>query len=956
MQHRIAVVDGQRSSAYSHERVNSDEFRNYTFLRFHITELHDALAATYPFEAYCVMYTCGYAGEVQPRLFKELWREYPLRPSCNVLFADVDNPGKSVWTPEIQREFEALWSESLALRTVGVYRTTHGYRIVQPLSRDIDIEEIEPILHAWLAMLEEHGVPYDKACKDWTRHFRLPHVKRDGKPFRSVVDLSRMVPIMPPLPRAEPAAPLERRGLPRPRGASPVVHVAPDEWKERAPAIARALLGIADPWHPVSMALSGALLQHGAPTGQLVSVVRAVFAATGADSRVASRGAAAQTTINRWVMGYPIVGRQWLESKYPAFLVALDAAMTLGGAALPTLDDARLDLRSAIRAEREGVTVIAAECGLGKTHETISLATDRARRGLVLHSKTAFSVERHERSIEIATELRDAGVSVRRLYGPLSAPDYVEGCQQRDIAQELMKGGLSVRKELCEGRHKVRCPFYEGCAARIGAEGPTDARVVIGPHELLGELDASAGSTGVLVIDEPPAASESVTFSADDIAWALKECGSLEAHYGEAMNATLVMLGECLATQQQPDLEALRVLMAPTISDAGPAVTWSAIHRAHKSATWANALGKASRVWSALQSAINSERGYLRIQGAEEGRSSPLLYVAWAHKGLQTSLGRDGRVLLLDANADLNIDIYETILGTPPWVSRIAAGDGARVDRTLFRYAHATRNRWCDSDDENAPLEHSLIAAARRVVAWANGGSLAVITFMSLAKREDFRALFPFGTLFGWYGAIRGNNGMMHVDCLATLGDPRPHPAVVEIAARMWGVSEEGRSAAMARAELEQAHGRLRAPQRLVAARACHVGAVWPGGSGWVADGRVAVEEFYRRGRPRTDGAASAADVRREVELRGGCAAVATLLGVSMAALYRYMKGVRNTPVKTWEKLLELPLCEMNVSPKPLPIKEPLRRGFGECPKTPQLGHENEHDDCNDEADSRKLA
>ena len=84
----------------------------------------------------------------------------------------------------------------LSSATCGVYHTLHGRHIVQPLAQPIPVAKAEPYLRRWLLGLESAGLAVDWACRDWTRHFRLPHVRSNGTDYRSpLVSLDRMRPI-----------------------------------------------------------------------------------------------------------------------------------------------------------------------------------------------------------------------------------------------------------------------------------------------------------------------------------------------------------------------------------------------------------------------------------------------------------------------------------------------------------------------------------------------------------------------------------------------------------------------------------------------------------------------------------------------------------------------------------------------------------------------------------------
>lgn len=167
-----------------------------------VRDLTEALCATYTTDAHLVTYVVsdpdGTPLPSQPRVKKTaldwlLSQNY--RVDCDVLFCDVDNPGHAEWTPESLASAIADYETLPVLSTVGVYHTTHGRRFVQPLDEPISVAVVERYLTAWLRELEDAGIAVDWSCRDWTRMFRLPHVRRGHVDYRSpIVRLARMRP------------------------------------------------------------------------------------------------------------------------------------------------------------------------------------------------------------------------------------------------------------------------------------------------------------------------------------------------------------------------------------------------------------------------------------------------------------------------------------------------------------------------------------------------------------------------------------------------------------------------------------------------------------------------------------------------------------------------------------------------------------------------------------------
>lgn len=165
------------------------------------------------------------------------------------------------------------------------------------------------------------------------------------------------------------------------------------------------------------------------------------------------------------------------------------------------------------------------------------------------------------------------------------------------------------------------------------------------------------------------------------------------------------------------------------------------------------------------------------------------------------------------------------------------------------------------------------------------------------AARAELAPVFAaFGreVVTGHYGALEGLDYMADCDATITLGDPRPNLLAEADKAAYLGLDAEGRLDALAAAELQQAHGRLRTVHRTRPGRQLHVGSVVPGG--WAG---LAVD--VRRmpsGRPRTAAAGmEGADLRRAREAAGmGLRELGRALGVSDGTVRRYESGEREIP------------------------------------------------------------
>jgi len=106
-----------------------------------------------------------------------------LRPVLTCLVADVDFPGHvRAWDDPEMVEQAVGWIEAAmdAVPGVGVYSTLGGFRLVGVLPEPVPADRADHLIQVWLDRLEAAGVPVDRACKDWTRLFRLPRVVREG--------------------------------------------------------------------------------------------------------------------------------------------------------------------------------------------------------------------------------------------------------------------------------------------------------------------------------------------------------------------------------------------------------------------------------------------------------------------------------------------------------------------------------------------------------------------------------------------------------------------------------------------------------------------------------------------------------------------------------------------------------------------------------------------------------
>lgn len=939
---------------------------------YEVLNLREALERVYPTDAHFVTYIVEGAAR-QPRLNKPGLPCFD-RPVLTTTFVcDVDNPGHAEWSDELRAQAAREWDSVPELATCGLYHTLHGRRIVQPLATPISAPHSEAYLRRWLLRLESAGIAVDWTCRDWTRHFRLPHVRRGGATFRSpLVLLDRMQPIELELLPELPAVDTPPRRARAPAATLSWNHELPPNWEERAIAIARAVrTNVTERWHEMYLALGGALVGRQCPPERLPALIAWIAAAAGS-SKPWSHEASARGTARRYVDGLEVIGYRSLRRSWPAVALALDEATATRREArlreqaksappAPSLPESMAALTRAIRDAPDGLTVISAECGIGKTNAAIGVAADRASKPHASpnargerappQSKTAISVDKNALALQIASDLRDRGTSVRRVFGPLSVvrEDGTPECRLHEVARPLVDGGQPMQFVLCK-----ECEHRDVCAARNGTDGPDDARIAVGPHALLGELDTFAGTTGLLVIDEPPAALETVVLRRHDFADARDRLGAFEGRYALAMRPVVeafdrwidIAEADVAVNPKSALAQAVGATEVGALVDGAtcalpdgrltkaPPIHKAEIYVAKQSVSYAKQLGNASRVLGALHHAVTTgDRTAMRV---EERGDATALVITLPQADLADALKRRGSVVVTDANAEMHLPVFEKIVGYAPRFHRFSAPDGAPIARTLLRCRAATRKGWLS----RGRVELDAVASAlRAALEWAREDPscrrLGLVTMRLLrlhleaARRPDadppeeltksivaeareklgpILSGWPGEIAFGHYGAVRGLNTMADVDALITLGDPWPHLGDVRSDAAFLGLSQawQPRLEAMCRAELEQAHGRIRPVHRARPGRALHVGTVLPSGYGWTS-GSVQMRAMPRG--PRADIAhVTGGDFRALVEGVGGARAAARQLGCSHATVLRYCAGERSVPQSAFEGLRVVPV------------------------------------------------
>ncbi|TAK26732.1 MAG: XRE family transcriptional regulator [Myxococcaceae bacterium] len=455
-------------------------------------------------------------------------------------------------------------------------------------------------------------------------------------------------------------------------------------------------------------------------------------------------------------------------------------------------------------------------------------------------------------------------------------------------------------------------------------------------------------------VEAAPADGELV-YVHDAVRWHARELqGEILTAAGVDPETALEDLGEAV-------LVAAAGAISPKARTTAPPIRWSALAIARVNIARATELGEASRVLGLLWRAITRAVPYAAaVEGEEHDRCAT---VVGLNDELVLALKHEGPVVLLDANAALHVPAMAKVLGHPPKLVDLRVPDGAPIVRAVLA-TRATRKSWLP---RGVPDWTAILPAIRAAVAWlvedpstASVGLIAPLvieaaiahavdpsapgpraqwtsTGQSLRALERARALLapalaPFGGRWvtGHYQALEGLDHMADCDATVTLMDPRPNLGTERLRAQYLGLDAEGRLDALAAAELEQAHGRLRTIHRTRPGRQLHVGGIVPGG--WA--GRPVEVRRLPVGRPQTVAAMGAEEFRAAREAAGmGLRELARALRVSDGTLRRYESGERAVP-----EAIAAALRALSPSAPETPLGEYFFKGVSGAPRAAAHG------------------
>lgn len=726
----------------------------------------------------------------------------------------------------------------------------------------------------------------------------------------------------------------------------------PERYQEQVRRVADAIVKYESQsvWHTVFLHLPGELCSRGMPTEIIPSFVEAVSRATGLDDRPRIRNA--QSTLQRWANGDPIRG---LEDQDPRLLRVVREITAQGAEARvyeamreakkSTAEDRNVSWEKMLNAMRkliDGVTLFAMPCGFGKTTAAIQVMVERYERDddSRLQRKSVLFEPTHEMAKQALSKVTHYG---RRLYSPLSVVG-LNACAYRKAALPLVSGGQSLEWTFCQGQGQRKCDRFDVCVARQGYEGVEDGPIRIAAHAKMASVLNDMNASELLIIDEPESLVSSREFVAADFERLRLYADRFEPAYLERIGPAVDALYQWMGAQdfahgfnalQPPRIDVSQVFPPQSKSGTSPPIKrWvmAQLSRATKATDLHRELGKVSGLLDTVYRFFAARKSIARMSDAET------LRLIYPNRSLEVGVRREGSVAVLDANARMNLPLYEAILGYRPALEECFVPDGAPIERTLIQTRSATRTQWLLK--RGVSYSSSLKRWAKVMVDYLNrcpGQSVAIVTFAAvqqamqaamgvedtsaqdaLTPEQAAKAREHLGPIlaqlkasdiqWGHYGALRGLDRMKDCDALVTLGDPRLDVSYVSDEVDMIGTSDlqsaEERVELQATAELEQAHGRLRAIWRIRGGRSAHIGALVPSGFGWD-------EALVEAGAGGPSDASYvnvelASVIRAMVDRLGGASCVSKWLRVSQNTVSSWCWGRFRCSTEKFNKIVEM--------------------------------------------------
>lgn len=420
----------------------------------------------------------------------------------------------------------------------------------------------------------------------------------------------------------------------------------------------------------------------------------------------------------------------------------------------------------------------------------------------------------------------------------------------------------------------------------------------------------------------------------ESLAWYVMECAARALPEDRRGDAPMVRTSEMLRARSNSDLAA-------TIGRASKVLVFLR-----------DALTRFRENYELTKQAVRVEERLVT-----RGVTERVAYVTSVNVDFVQLLKEPGAKVITDANMDIHVPVYQRVLSETdkPFVGEIThieALDGARVDRYVAPMPYSTRSGWMI----NGSLEWQMVVkAVRRAINFVQKDEvcgflgkkvgdrkLCIISFKKLTialratrspdSKKIRRAWIESGgtdeeldegisrlrgplvegwggkMVIGYFGGLRGMDDVMDSDTIITMGDAWSNLGAVRAEVSFLNsfstldadgnqlpkIDFNERARALCQAELEQAHGRTRTPDRTAPCLALHVGATVPGGMLWSSQDvhyvEVPTDDF-----PEPMASDELVDIRTRLGMNHPYAAYR--LGVSERTLKKYESGEVKIPM-----------------------------------------------------------
>lgn len=570
----------------------------------------------------------------------------------------------------------------------------------------------------------------------------------------------------------------------------------PGLWVPRVDRIAFAIRRESGDWHRIFLAVAGALIDKGVAHELIPILCRAISLQADSTRNHLDRFRGGQSVVEWEISGSRTIGMDDLRKRWPHISDAIEDALEDQPTRIRkrrSVDAGDFDSASAqaevsriITGAGDGVTVVLVSGGINAEMASVEAAAVRAAKlhaspdavgtRAPIQSKTGIAVPTHQEATDVASLVRSRGVDARRFFSPPSLkklkkndadPDEYE-CRFKEAADAIMRGGQSVKAEFCDGRRSMPCPFRNVCLAADGATGPVHSRVGTSSHASMNVLSDATGTTGVLVVHNPPDILSTTAISYEEMVDAQKDLDLFSDRYVAAIKPALSVLtawvreigqfytsyaiedifveaadaidpeelGAALVAAKIESFEdaivdtLCCVRAAPLNSTSGhaPPVKKVQMLQARQNKGLALRIGNASRVLYLVWKMCSRVDAPFSMMLTPKGRTR-VLSATGPRDPYITALTRQGSTVVVGSSVDLAA--IERVAGHAPKIHRVRVAPNAEVERMMIRWQSGTRRNLLD---RNGQLRSKHIhAPIQKVAEWLEARSwirsCAVMTF-----------------------------------------------------------------------------------------------------------------------------------------------------------------------------------------------------------------------------------